>query len=189
MSAILICNVFTHNIGIDAVVLIWQHLVFNKKCHWCCAFWEKWQTRWKVKLWNLCLWFFSGLQNLLCPVLAALLESKSEHAMTFEGFFDQVSTIRQKSAVFVFNLIDFSLLHIYCDPDTRSAFEYWYNIYKSTSLPNCNMFLLPHLRHHVIFDCTFACLPLLLPISYSVSINLPKGYVFYVFWVMAKGSP
>src|SRR5688572_30545993 len=99
--------------------------------------------------------------------------------MTFETFFDQVSTISKKLAVHVFNLIDFNVLHIYCNSDTRSALNFGIT-FINAQVSQTNMLLLTHLSHHKIFERTLAYLPLSLPISFSVSIRLPKGYVVCV---------
>lgn len=59
----------------------------------------------------------TGLQILLVPLLIALLEPDQEQILTYDTFFRKVEIIVSKLLVYVFNVSECQLLHVYCDRD------------------------------------------------------------------------
>ena len=62
---------------------------------------------------------FRGLQLLIVPVIAGLLEVDINFSSNFETFFEQATSIVNKSIVTVFDACHCKLLKVYCDPMDR----------------------------------------------------------------------
>lgn len=62
-----------------------------------------------------------GLQLLLTPLLAGLMEINPQLMWSFEQFFDEVEAITKKHVIHVFNISSISLSHVYLDPHSRSS--------------------------------------------------------------------
>lgn len=61
-----------------------------------------------------CLWFcFRGLQSLLTPVLANILEADQEKCWGFDQFFAETNDILHRTVVYVFSLQQATLHHVY----------------------------------------------------------------------------
>lgn len=58
-------------------------------------------------------WCFRGLQSLLTPVLANILEADQEKCWGFDQFFAETNDILHRTVVYVFSLQQATLHHVY----------------------------------------------------------------------------
>ncbi|XP_048884104.1 serine/threonine-protein kinase TBK1 [Brienomyrus brachyistius] len=110
-----------------------------------------------------------GLQSLLTPVLANILEADQEKCWGFDQFFAETSDILHRQVVYVFSLQQATLHHVYIH-EYNTATHFQELLFRRTNIAHANQELIYEGRHLVLdpnrqaqsFPCTTQDNPIML---------------------------